>query len=155
MYLKCQAVYLYPIQGSHFFLSRNSLTFQVFMTFSPDFFQGCKTQTLQILKSVRITHVGSCSYIILAPYAPLRAPYAPLMHPYAPLMCPLRTLMRPLCALTCPYVPLMHPLCALMCPYVPLHTPYVPLKCPYAPLMCPYAPLMHPLCAPYVLLGGY
>ena len=62
---------------------------------------------IEILKSVRITHAGSCSYIILAPYVPLMHPYMPLTHPlhapYAPLTCPLRALMHPLHA---PYVPL-------------------------------------------------
>ena len=60
--------------------------------------------SFKILKSVRITHAGSCSYIILTPYAPLmhhlHAPYAPLMHP-----------------LHTPYAPLTHPLCT---PYTPL-----------------------------------
>ena len=54
----------------------------------------------QILKSVRITHAGSCSYIVLAPYAPLRTPYMPLTHPLCSPYVPLRT----------PYTPLTRPL---------------------------------------------
>ena len=66
----------------------------------------------EILRSVRITHAGSCSYIVLAPYLPLTCPYAPLMRPLHAPYAPLHALMHPLRAPYAPLRALMHPLCA-------------------------------------------